>query len=317
MSKRIEENKNKVWVHPAVSISPVIPGMLRNKNIVFLGDDFNKTDSRVLALGSNIIDEFNDSIDLAIVSNKLLSRPPYSEDYKQVMENNSRGLVQVLLFDDFVELLNYEGSNKILNIGYSYEVDEFNKKDGDYIVIDVNTTGYNPLEDQIIELAMIKYSHDGVEVDRFQSIFNPRAKVPDNIQRITQIRASMLNESPYWEDKLEFVKEFIGNLDVVVHNERFVLGFLRNNDVVIEGDVYDTRKLSRFIIKGLPNYKLTSLSRSFKLNDLNTTRALSSCITIQSLFSMLLDYKKIRYISSRYEGEWNRKDPVKGLFLCN
>lgn len=61
----------------------------------------------------------------------------------------------------------------------------------DYIVFDLETTGLNPQESEIIEIGAIKY-HSGIEVDRFHTYVKPDCPITPKITKINGITNSMV-----------------------------------------------------------------------------------------------------------------------------
>ena len=66
----------------------------------------------------------------------------------------------------------------------------------DYTVVDIETTGFDPMFDAIIEVAGIKYKGKN-EVDRFQSLVKPDYnEIPDYITELTGITNEMVANAP-------------------------------------------------------------------------------------------------------------------------
>ena len=56
----------------------------------------------------------------------------------------------------------------------------------DYVVFDLETTGFNPMNDKIIEIGAVKYKNNK-KVDEFSCLINPNMKLPDIITKVTGI----------------------------------------------------------------------------------------------------------------------------------
>lgn len=98
----------------------------------------------------------------------------------------------------------------------------------DYTVIDIETTGLDPLFDDIIEIAGIKY-RENKEIERFQSLINPGRKIGDFIVELTGITNEMLLDAPSIETVLPRFLEFVGNDTIVGHNVHFDINFIYDN----------------------------------------------------------------------------------------
>jgi len=99
-----------------------------------------------------------------------------------------------------------------------------NYKDETFCIVDIETNGNSPQNDQIIEIGAIKYKN-GKIVDRFESFVYSNF-VPDYIQRITNISQTDLIGAPKLKDILYEFKKFIGNSIFVAHNVRFDYNFI-------------------------------------------------------------------------------------------
>ena len=64
-----------------------------------------------------------------------------------------------------------------------------------FTVLDFETTGLDPSNDRIIEVAAIKFD-DGHIVDKYVQLINPEVKISNFITRITGISNKMIRTSP-------------------------------------------------------------------------------------------------------------------------
>lgn len=149
-----------------------------------------------------------------------------------------------------------------------YNVEYINTKakyPKDFTVLDFETTGLDENEDEIIQVAAIKY-RDLVESDRMISYVNPSISIPEFITNLTGITDDDVQGAPCIEEILPKLIEFIGDDVIVAHNAPFDIKFLMGN---IEGckltfrdiQAVDTVKMSRKYIKSLVNYKLPTLKK--------------------------------------------------------
>jgi len=97
-------------------------------------------------------------------------------------------------------------------------------KDETFCIVDIETNGNSPQNDQIIEIGAIKYKN-GQIIDRFES-FVYSDFVPDYIQRITHISRNDLSGAPKLQDILPKFRKFLGNSVFVAHNVRFDYNFI-------------------------------------------------------------------------------------------
>ena len=164
----------------------------------------------------------------------------------------------------------------------------------DYTVVDIETTGFDPMFDEIIEVAGIKYRGRN-EVGRFQSLVKPDDGIPDYITALTGITNEMVADAPGIEDVLPRFLEFIGEDIVVGHNVHFDVNFLYDYAEDFElkpfsNDLVDTLRLSRRLYPELQSHKLSALAAHFGVELDGEHRALADCVTTQKCLSAMDAY---------------------------
>ncbi|MFH1534069.1 MAG: exonuclease domain-containing protein [Nitrospirota bacterium] len=158
-----------------------------------------------------------------------------------------------------------------------------------FISLDLETTGFDPNNDKIIEFGAIKFDLNG-EKERLQFLANPGTKLPDIITHITHITDEDLANAPQFSEKAEEIAAFIGDLPIVGHNIQFDTGFLRTNGIEIKNPEYDTCQLASILLPGLPSYSLEILSHQLKLEHEEKHRAIDDSIAAMELFMKLADH---------------------------
>lgn len=164
----------------------------------------------------------------------------------------------------------------------------------DYTVVDIETTGFDPMFDEIIEVAGIKYRGRN-EVGRFQSLVKPDDGIPDYITALTGISNEMVADAPSIEDVLPRFLEFIGEDLVVGHNVHFDVNFIYDYAEDFElkpfsNDLVDTLRLSRRLYPELQSHKLSALAAHFGVEPDGEHRALADCVTTQKCLSAMEIY---------------------------
>ncbi len=155
-----------------------------------------------------------------------------------------------------------------------------------YIALDLETTGFDPLEDQVIEIAAVKFT-GGKIIDRFETLVNPQIPIPPMITHITGIKAEDLTDAPLFPQIAEKLVNFIGNLPIIGHNIPFDISFLNRKGLQIPGPLYDTLQLSSILLPGLASYSLDTLTRILKINHEKKHRAMSDTMACYELFLIL------------------------------
>lgn len=162
----------------------------------------------------------------------------------------------------------------------------------DFVAVDIETTGFNPEKNAIIEIGAVKVVN-GTVVDTFQTFVNPCRKITAKATTLTGIDNSMLKGAPVIEDAFPGFLEFIAGLPLVAHNASFDMRFLNHHAVLlgvpITNQVVDTLQLSRHCFGHLHNHKLDTIAAHLQLDMDDHHRALSDCHTAACIYMRCVD----------------------------
>ena len=126
-----------------------------------------------------------------------------------------------------------------------------------YVVLDLETTGLDPLSDEIIEVACVKIDRKTFqEVDRWTSFIAPQNSVPELISQITHIFPDDLVGAPEFSEIRETLQEFIAGYPIIGHNISFDIRFLQSHGV----DVSKNPKIDTFFFANFLCYEEKSLN---------------------------------------------------------
>jgi len=156
-----------------------------------------------------------------------------------------------------------------------------------FISLDLETTGFDPNIDKIIEFGAVKFDLTG-EKETLKFFVNPGIPLPKIITHITNIKDADLKDAPSFEDKRAEVQAFIGNFPIIGHNIKFDLSFLEANKIDIQNLHYDTQEISGILLPNMPSYSLEILSEKLKLTHHEKHRALDDAIAAMELFLKLI-----------------------------
>lgn len=131
-----------------------------------------------------------------------------------------------------------------------------------YIVLDLETTGFSPETDDIIEIGAYKVK-DNVVVDKFCTFVRPIVYIPRNVQQITHITMNDVKDSDPIEPVIIDFFEFCEDCPFLGHNLQFDFSFLETKGKRVGLDF--TRKHSRF---GTCTLKLARKYLNLKSNKL-------------------------------------------------
>lgn len=137
----------------------------------------------------------------------------------------------------------------------------------DYVVLDLETTGLDPLFDSIIEVGIVRV-RNGEIIDSFDSLVNPHCDISDFISTLTGITNEQLQSAPDIDTILPAAISFIGNDVVVAHNANFDINFMYDYSARLglpyfSRDFIDTMRMSRRLFPELGRYRLIDLADFF------------------------------------------------------
>ncbi len=161
----------------------------------------------------------------------------------------------------------------------------------DYVLLDIETTGFKPGDSEITEIAAYKVKDNKV-IDTFSSLIKINKQVPPNIVEITHITDDMLKDQPPIEVVLKEFKEFLGDSIIMGHNVTFDIDFLTHYSYecfgeYITNDYVDTLTLARKYLPHLNHHKLQTLSEYYNLDIEGEHRALKDVDLTYQVYNKL------------------------------
>ena len=198
--------------------------------------------------------------------------------------------------------------------------------DDDFVVFDIETTGFSRFNDKIIEIGAVKISK-GQVVDNYSTFVNPKIPIPYEITQLTSIGDDMVIDAPTIEEVLPEFLDFCKGSVMVAHNASFDMGFITRNAKVQgldrEFTYIDTVGLSRILLPNLSRYRLNTVAKALGISLENHHRAVDDAAATSEIFiklSQMLKEKDIHYISDidklgRMSAEAIRKLPAYHAIL--
>jgi DNA polymerase III epsilon subunit family exonuclease len=168
-----------------------------------------------------------------------------------------------------------------------------------YVALDIETTGLNADQDEIIEVGAVRFKEDRV-FDTFSNLINPGRAIPFKIQQLTGISNDDVAEAPTIEKVLPALSRFVGENPVVGHNIGFDLGFLRRHNILQKNLGVDTFELASILLPHASRYSLSALLKYLDITlppDGHAHRALDDADATRELFNALLN--QARRLDSR------------------
>ena len=153
--------------------------------------------------------------------------------------------------------------------------------DDNFVIVDLETTGLNPQNSEIIEMGAIKVKNNKV-VDKMDVFVKPSRPLSYFTTKLTGITNEMVDEGLSLKDALNVFVEFSDGMRLMAHNAKFDMGFLDTYMKKVFGtgapnNALDTLVLSRIFVKDVPNHKLGTLANYFNIDYSGAHRSLRDC----------------------------------------
>lgn len=158
------------------------------------------------------------------------------------------------------------------------------------IVIDIETTGLDPYNNKITEIAGIKII-DGTITDSFCQLINPEVLISNEITQLTGITNEMVKNKPTIDDVLIKFIDFCEDYDLMGHNLMFDFSFIKAN--VIKQKLQfnkkgiDTLRIARTVLKNLEKRSLTFLCDYYEIKRDNQHRAYDDALATYKLYKKM------------------------------
>ncbi len=167
---------------------------------------------------------------------------------------------------------------------------------GDFVVFDIETTGFDAVGDKIIEMGAVKIG-GGRIVGEYQTFVNPGVPIPDRIRQLTKITDAMVAEAPSIGQALPEFLAFCGDASLVAHNAAFDTRFIKEKmgeygregqgrPLPSDGDftILDTLTMARVLMPGLSKFRLGSVAKALNVTMDNHHRAIDDARATAEIF---------------------------------
>lgn len=161
-----------------------------------------------------------------------------------------------------------------------------------FVCIDCETTGLDPREDRIIEVAAVRFTMNEV-FGEYESLVNPECSIPDSSIVIHHITQDMVADKPTMAQILPQLLEFIGDDIIVGHGVGFDIQVIANaaDRAMIPHRLranrfLDTLRMARLYGES-PTNSLEQLRQHFNIQFEGAHRAMSDVIVNREVFKFL------------------------------
>ncbi|MCR5032019.1 MAG: PolC-type DNA polymerase III, partial [Lachnospiraceae bacterium] len=160
-----------------------------------------------------------------------------------------------------------------------------------YVVFDIETTGFSPIEDRIIEIGAVKVEK-GEIVDRFSTFVNPEVPIPFKIEQLTSIRDDMVVDSPTIEVILPRFLAFAQGCVLVAHNAQFDMSFIIENckrqGLPHDFTYADTLGMARMLLPDQAKHTLDAVAKTLNISLEHHHRAVDDAETTAIMFTKFI-----------------------------
>ncbi len=161
-----------------------------------------------------------------------------------------------------------------------------------YVVFDIETTGFSPVQNRIIEIGAVKVEN-GEITDRFSEFVNPRTPIPFEITNLTSITDDMVSGAEDISVILPRFLKFCEGCKLVAHNAQFDTSFIRENckreGYPFDYTYLDTLTMSRVLLPGQSKHTLDAVAKTLKVVLQHHHRAVDDAECTALIFLKMID----------------------------
>ena len=137
-----------------------------------------------------------------------------------------------------------------------------------YVVFDIETTGFNSVNDRIIEIGAVRVVEGEIK-ETFSEFVNPERPIPYKITQLTTITDDMVKDAGTIEEILPQFLKFCEGSVLVAHNAGFDTGFIHENakrlNLPYDYTVVDTLGLARCLMGHLGKFTLDNICKHLNI----------------------------------------------------
>ena len=170
-----------------------------------------------------------------------------------------------------------------------------------FVVFDLETTGFSPSKNQIIEIGAVKVVNGSI-TERFSTFVNPKVPIPFEIEQLTSINDDMVLDAPTIDEILPKFMGFCQDAVMVAHNADFDMSFIKHNCSALgldcEKTVLDTVALSRVLLPALNRFKLDTVAKALNVSLAHHHRAVDDAACTAEIFVKLVEMLRDRGVET-------------------
>lgn len=170
----------------------------------------------------------------------------------------------------------------------------------EYVVVDVETTGFDPAHDRVLEVAALRTRGDGTVTAQFSTLLHP--EVPDTgAPHVHGITMDMISAAPTFAQVWPALSALFAGAAFVAHNAAFDVGFLAAETARVGVEVpmqpgLCTLWLSRQALPHLDSHRLASVQAELGLSAVKAhAAAADALVVLQALPRLLAQVPPMRH----------------------
>ncbi len=161
----------------------------------------------------------------------------------------------------------------------------------DFVVFDIETTGFSPIKNKIIEIGAVKIQN-GEITDRFSTFVNPQVPIPFEIEKLTGISDQQVVDARTIEEVLPQFLEFCGDSILVAHNANFDMSFIIENASRLgyptRYTYVDTVGIARVLLPNQAKHTLDAVAKTLGVSLENHHRAVDDAEATAHIFVKMI-----------------------------
>lgn len=169
----------------------------------------------------------------------------------------------------------------------------------DYVVLDLETTGFSAQYDEIIEVSCLRV-RNSIVVDKYSSFVKPESAIDEYITELTGITNEAVSDAPSISSVLPSVVDFIDSDIIVGQNVSFDINFLYDVcssllGITFSNDYVDTMRMSRKLYPELNHHRLIDIVQHLNIEHSDFHRSLNDCNMAQKCFEAMRCEAHLKY----------------------
>jgi DNA polymerase III epsilon subunit family exonuclease len=167
----------------------------------------------------------------------------------------------------------------------------------DYCVVDIETTGLSPKENEIIEISAVKYR--GLKkTETFSTLIKPVGRISPFITSLTGISNDMVSDAPDISRAILDFYDFARGELIMGYNVNFDIDFLYDNllrchGIVFDNDFVDVVRFARRALPDMPRRSQTLVAEHYGISAEGAHRAEVDCEICNAVYQRMMKEQSV------------------------